>query len=288
MNASARILKKYLETKGISVWICTDMSGGTDYRSDIFKIVTKCYIFLPLLNTEWRNSGECKEEYNVALRLKLTSYEDKTSIEAKGEPRRPVIMPLSFSDLDWKLKDHVFQLGCNANFIPHEGLNLLEGKKEETLEKVYQSIAITLRKFGQLDGKDQPATKLSSMCGVLGDHLGDTLQSGEHLKINQHLHSKNGIFSATLLLDGNFIISKNLSDVVWHSNTSNTCGSRLTLQKDRNLVIYNNDNKPVWATCTTNGTYEACSLRMQDDGNLVLYDPNNKALWASAWFPIKK
>ena len=54
--------------------------------------------------------------------------------------------------------------------------------------------------------------------------------------------------------------------------------SKLVLQSDGNLVLYNN-NKAVWASWTVGSN--AKYLAMQSDGNLVLYDNNNKAVWAS-------
>ena len=57
MERSARMLQKELEAQGYRVWICTDMSGGTDYRTAIVEAVRTCTIFLPLINSAWANSG---------------------------------------------------------------------------------------------------------------------------------------------------------------------------------------------------------------------------------------
>ena len=50
-------------------------------------------------------------------------------------------------------------------------------------------------------------------------------------------------------------------------------------QTDGNVVVYNIDNKPLWAT-NTNGK-PSLLFTLQEDGNLVLYDINNKPLWDS-------
>ncbi|HYN96808.1 MAG TPA: hypothetical protein VES42_23450 [Pilimelia sp.] len=56
--------------------------------------------------------------------------------------------------------------------------------------------------------------------------------------------------------------------------------ARLTLQHDGNLVIYDQSNRPRWAT-GTNGS-GATQLVFQHDGNLVLYTAGyGRAVWAS-------
>ena len=55
--------------------------------------------------------------------------------------------------------------------------------------------------------------------------------------------------------------------------------SRLVLQGDGNLVLYNSNNQAVWASWTVGSN--AKYLILQSDGNLVLYNSNNQAVWAS-------
>ncbi|KAF3341715.1 Mannose-specific lectin [Carex littledalei] len=59
-----------------------------------------------------------------------------------------------------------------------------------------------------------------------------------------------------------------------------TYGSyKLTMQRDCNLVLYD-DDMAEWSTGTDNrGT--GCFARMQADGNFVQYDGNDRVLWAS-------
>ncbi|MFF4524497.1 protein kinase domain-containing protein [Streptomyces bluensis] len=52
----------------------------------------------------------------------------------------------------------------------------------------------------------------------------------------------------------------------------------LAMQADGNLVIYDQDGKPRWASITKG---EGNSARFQPDGNLVVYTSDGQALWAS-------
>ncbi|MFD7057726.1 protein kinase [Streptomyces mirabilis] len=52
----------------------------------------------------------------------------------------------------------------------------------------------------------------------------------------------------------------------------------LVMQKDGNLVIYDQDGKPRWAALTKG---DSNSARFQPDGNLVVYNSQGQAIWAS-------
>jgi hypothetical protein len=57
----------------------------------------------------------------------------------------------------------------------------------------------------------------------------------------------------------------------------------LIMQTDGNVVLYNGDRQPLWAT-NTHGTVKPRNLKMQGDGNLVLHDTNGKPRWASGTY----
>lgn len=77
--------------------------------------------------------------------------------------------------------------------------------------------------------------------------------------------------------DGNLVLRYG-GDVAWASNTKDT-GAYAVMQDDGNFVIYNWDNKAVWAT---NTAYWADNyLLVQDDGNLVVREWNTDPQWAS-------
>jgi Peptidase family M23 len=55
--------------------------------------------------------------------------------------------------------------------------------------------------------------------------------------------------------------------------------ARFSVQADGNMVLYNYQNKPIWATMT-NGNRGA-QLAMQNDGNLVVYTSDGRPIWAT-------
>ncbi|MFF7334893.1 hypothetical protein [Streptomyces sp. NPDC008150] len=54
--------------------------------------------------------------------------------------------------------------------------------------------------------------------------------------------------------------------------------ARLVMQSDGNLVIYDENGKPRWASHTFGSNYHAV---FQGDGNLVVYTSSNSPVWAS-------
>ncbi|KAK1298643.1 hypothetical protein QJS10_CPB14g00719 [Acorus calamus] len=69
------------------------------------------------------------------------------------------------------------------------------------------------------------------------------------------------------------------NEVLYSDNSLTYNYYRLTMQRDCNLVLYDN-GYPVWAT-NTGGLASGCYLKMQGDGNLVVYSNTNRAIWAS-------
>ncbi|WP_329217724.1 mannose-binding protein [Streptomyces microflavus] len=53
---------------------------------------------------------------------------------------------------------------------------------------------------------------------------------------------------------------------------------RMTMQQDGNLVVYNEQNKPIWAAMTFGQNHRAI---FQPDGNLVIHNGDDRAIWAS-------
>ncbi|NEC09289.1 hypothetical protein, partial [Streptomyces sp. SID7909] len=54
--------------------------------------------------------------------------------------------------------------------------------------------------------------------------------------------------------------------------------TRLRMQRDGNLVVYDENDKPRWATMTFGHNYQAV---FQADGNLVVYTADSRPVWAS-------
>ncbi|KAH9950662.1 hypothetical protein B0H21DRAFT_503960 [Amylocystis lapponica] len=99
------------------------------------------------------------------------------------------------------------------------------------------------------------------------------------LKNGESMGSPDGRYEATLSNDGNFSLGSR-----WETGTAGKGSSPwyLAMQENANLVIYNGNDKPTWASQTEVGRFSVppWRLELQDDGNLVIYDSKNSALWA--------
>lgn len=100
------------------------------------------------------------------------------------------------------------------------------------------------------------------------------------------LASTSGRFIAIFQTDGNFVLYDN-GRPIWASGTNGRGATRLTLQNDGNIVIYNARTQPLWSSNTW-GIYNSTNqntLVMQNDGNLVLYQGGvnflGRAIWAT-------
>lgn len=114
------------------------------------------------------------------------------------------------------------------------------------------------------------------------------LKPGDFMKLDDMLCSANKKFKLTFQKDGNLCLDKagpnNQRVFIWcnmkHSYGQNA-NTRLRMQKDGNLVVYNNDTKgAVWATNKYGPETDDHEAVMQDDGNFVIYK-QGKPIWAS-------
>lgn len=109
----------------------------------------------------------------------------------------------------------------------------------------------------------------------------DNLTDGHGLRANQYIMSQNGEFALELTGNGNLAeFGSSKPGELWNNNvysgslTSNTGG--LDLQFDGNLVDYNGNGSPLWAT----GTSGRDDLVLQNDGNLVMYNSSGAPIWS--------
>jgi hypothetical protein len=112
------------------------------------------------------------------------------------------------------------------------------------------------------------------------------------------LYSPTGAFRFTFQADGNAVLQcvddSSLPPVdgapispeglkwvpVWETYTADRGASRISMQDDGNLVVYNPTGGAIWASNTAGHVF--AFLIMQDDGNLVIYEQNSTtAIWAT-------
>ena len=106
------------------------------------------------------------------------------------------------------------------------------------------------------------------------------LWPGQALQKDVPLYSDDLVFRLVFQDDGNLVVYDNQNRALWASGTNGQAASQCIMQTDGNLVIYGYYDA-IWAS-GTNGWYNAY-LDMQDDGNLVIYYPVSytEAIWAT-------
>ncbi|XP_054876922.1 B-type lectin plumieribetin-like [Poeciliopsis prolifica] len=105
------------------------------------------------------------------------------------------------------------------------------------------------------------------------------LSNNEELRRGDYLLSNNGEWKAVFQNDGNFVIYG--WQPTWSSDTYQSDVVRLIMQADRNLVMYNDDNKPRWHTGTYLKDSHVGRVQLTDDGKLLVYSAA-KLIWSSA------
>ncbi len=78
--------------------------------------------------------------------------------------------------------------------------------------------------------------------------------------------------------DGNLVLYNPNSNPIWATGTEGRA-ARMSVQADGNVVLYDFSNQPIWATNTTGNP--GAFLSLQTDGNLVVYTRNRKPIFAT-------
>ncbi|PNH10548.1 Mannose-specific lectin [Tetrabaena socialis] len=94
------------------------------------------------------------------------------------------------------------------------------------------------------------------------------------------IRSKNKSYLLTYQPDGNLVIMQGAIWVVPDVVAPRKAG-RASMQDDGNFVLYDADGKEYWSTQSAHGGVGPFKLILQRDRNLVLYDRNNKVLYTS-------
>jgi len=128
MKNDAIALQKLFNSNGINTWVCLDMGGGTAMRDDINWAAMNCKVFIALMNENWAKSGECKWEFNIAIRCGITqSY--------------PTIIPVIVDNLDFNKYIHIKAIMANTN-----GVFWDRAKVTKTYQEILNSVTSVLGK----------------------------------------------------------------------------------------------------------------------------------------------
>lgn len=106
------------------------------------------------------------------------------------------------------------------------------------------------------------------------------LVADEALWPGDSLRSADGRFLLVYQTDGNLVLYDDQGVPIWASDTGGTSTGVAVMQSDGNFVIYDASNVPIWASGDSYG-HPGAYLILQSDGNLVIYDVDGSPLWAT-------
>uniref|UniRef100_A0A3Q0R525 Bulb-type lectin domain-containing protein n=1 Tax=Amphilophus citrinellus TaxID=61819 RepID=A0A3Q0R525_AMPCI len=107
----------------------------------------------------------------------------------------------------------------------------------------------------------------------------NSLSTNQELLKGEYLLSENGNYKAIFQEDGNFVIYG--WKPIWATATNGKNPSRIILQGDLNLVMYTQDNKPVWSSGTCDPlSFHVMRLTLNNNGQLIVTN-DGKQIWNS-------
>lgn len=107
-------------------------------------------------------------------------------------------------------------------------------------------------------------------------HAQNTLRVDTNLTANQQIRSQNGRFHLIMQSDCNLVLYEG-GRALWASNTHNRgFGCFVRMQGDGNLVVYDSNETPLWASNTVGRSNP--TLQVEDSGDLVMYS-GGRAVW---------
>lgn len=136
----------------------------------------------------------------------------------------------------------------------------------------------------------------SRYCGTSSMTIGgkNTLNMGETLAANASLISANGAYMLRMQAeDGNLCIYKvangKQGEFVWCSMEYGFSNSKLVMQADGNLVVYDGSNKPHWASKTMahfdqkwgQAANKPVKAVLENNGKLNLYNAAGTVVWTN-------
>lgn len=105
------------------------------------------------------------------------------------------------------------------------------------------------------------------------------LAQGEELLPGMKLTSQNGKYTFIQQTDGNLVLYNNENQPIWASDQYGKNVARCTMQSDGNLVHYLHYNVATWATATDGN--EGAFLVVENSGIIVIIGKDSRKLWAT-------
>jgi hypothetical protein len=104
----------------------------------------------------------------------------------------------------------------------------------------------------------------------------DKLLPEQSLGLGESITSADGRFRLLYQEDGNLVLYDPNSSPIWASHTDGTCPNAAGMQTDGNFVVYDCNWTPVWASNTgSSGSW----LMVQSDGDVAMYNTAGALVW---------
>ncbi len=110
--------------------------------------------------------------------------------------------------------------------------------------------------------------------------FGDVLWPFDRLRADEMVSSGDDRFHFLYQQDGNLVLYDENWRPLWDTGTWGTDPGYVELQGDGNLVMHNASGAVLWDVGVTAGHPDGW-LVVQDDGNVVIYDGDHRPLWAT-------
>jgi hypothetical protein len=107
-------------------------------------------------------------------------------------------------------------------------------------------------------------------------YVNTTMPDG-YLFPGQSLYTANRTYRLAMQTDGNLVLYDQNMKPLWDTGTSGIPVAYVSLQGDGNLVLYSQSGRPVWNSNTVGNSGD--NLTIQQDGNLVIYSSGDTPLW---------
>jgi Ricin-type beta-trefoil lectin domain-like len=109
--------------------------------------------------------------------------------------------------------------------------------------------------------------------------VNDRLMPEQELAMDAKINSANGNFTLIFQQDGNLVVYDRNNNPLWATGTHGKKASRCVMQKDGNLVLYDIFKSPIWAS-NTHG-HEGALLVLHDNGSLAVHSQEGSILWSN-------
>ncbi len=121
------------------------------------------------------------------------------------------------------------------------------------------------------------------------------LRKGEKLEGKKILMSANGLYMLRMQADDGHLCvykvknTRDQGEFVWGNGVHGFNGSKLVMQEDGNLVVYDNENTAKWNSGTHpyhNSKFQDSSLKpvklvLTNEGKLKMYNASNVEVWSN-------